>query len=145
MSKKTILILFIISLAFNLAFFGTFLRHRVIPHHGPRDQMMGRPKLPKHSRKDFREFRKSMGEKHREYSKARNQFILALMEEDLIEEQVLERLKSAVEKQTAMEKEIGLSFIKLRKKMTPEEAKMFFRHDLKTKEKQQELMRGRKK
>ena len=145
MSKKTILILFIISLAFNLAFFGTFLMHRVIPHPGIKSPIMGRPKLPKHCREDFRNFRESMGEKHREYSKARKQFILSLMEDDLNEEQVLERLNNAVEKQTAMEKEIGLSFIKLRKEMTSEEAKKFFRHDLKAKEKPQETMRGRKK
>ncbi len=145
MSKKTILILFIVSLAFNFAFFGTYIMHRVIPHPGLNNPIMRRPKLPIHCREDFRELRKKMGEKHRDYFKARREFILSLMEEDLNEEQILERLNNAVEKQTTMEKEIGLSFIKLRKEMTPEEAKMFFRHDLKAKEKPQELMRGRKK
>ena len=44
-----------------------------------------------------------------------------------------------------MEKEIGLSFIKLRKEMTAEEARMFFRQDLKTKKNLLESGRGRKK
>ena len=145
MSKKTIVILFIISLAFNLAFFGTFLIHRVNFGPGIQGPIHGRPKLPKHCREDFRELRKEMGEKHREYFKARRQFILSLLEEDLNEEQVLKKLENAIEKQTIKEKEIGLSFIKLRKEMTAEEARKFFRRDLETKEIPQEPKRGRKK
>jgi len=145
MSKKTIIILFIISLAFNLAFFGTFLIHRVNFGPGIHAPIHGRPKLPKHCREDFRELRKEMGEKHREYFKARRQFILSLLEEDLNEEQVLKKLENAIEKQTIKEREIGLSFIKLRKEMTAEEAKKFFRRDLETKENLLESRRKRKK
>ena len=145
MSKKTIIILFIISLAFNLAFFGTFLIHRVNFGPGIQGPIHGRPKLPKHCREDFRELRKEMGEKHREYFKARKQFILSLLEENLNEEKVLKKLENAIEKQRIKEREIGLSFIKLRKEMTAEEARMFFHQDLKAKEIPQEAKRGREK
>ncbi|MDP8204021.1 MAG: hypothetical protein P9L95_05765 [Candidatus Tenebribacter mawsonii] len=145
MSKKTILILLIISLAFNFAFFGTFLMHRVIRPPMLHEQVQGRPRLPKHCRDDFRELRKEMDEKHREYFKARREFILSLMEEDLNEKQLLERLNIAIEKQTTMEKEIGLSFVKLRKSMTAEEAKQFFHKDLRPDERQPEFERGRRK
>ena len=145
MSKKTVLILLIISLAFNFAFFGTFLYHRVNFRPGLPGAIHGRPKLPIHCREDFRELRKEMGEKHRDYFVARRQFILSLLEEDLNEEQVLKRLENAIEKQTIKEKEIGLSFIKLRKEMTAEEARMFFRQDLKAKENLQEPRRGGRK
>lgn len=145
MSKKTVLILLIISLVFNFAFFGTFLYHRVNFRPGLPGAIHGRPKLPIHCREDFRELRKEMGEKHRDYFIARRQFILSLLEEDLNEEQVIKKLENAIEKQTIKEKEIGLSFIKLRKEMTAEEARMFFRQDLKIKEGLQEAGRGRKK
>ena len=145
MSKKTIIILFIISLAFNLAFFGTFLIHRVNFGPGIHAPIHGRPKLPKHCREDFHKLRNEMGEKHRDYFIARRQFILSLLEEDLNEEEVLKRLENAIEKQTMKEKEIGLSFIKLRKEMTAKEARMFFRQDLKVKERQLGQGEGRKK
>jgi len=145
MSKKTILILLIVSLAFNLAFFGTFLIHRVNFGPGIQGPIHGRPKLPKQSREDFRKFRKEMDEKHREYFKARRQFILSLMEKDIDEEQLLGRLNNAIDKQTSMDKKIGLSFIKLRKEMTAEEARKFFRRDLKAKEIPQEARRGGRK
>ena len=119
--------------------------HRVNFGPGIQGPIHGKPKLPKHCREDFRELRKEMGEKHREYFIARRQFILSLLEEDLNEEEVLKRLENAIEKQTIKEKEIGLSFIQLRKEMTAEEAKKFFRRDLETKENQLEPGRGRKK
>ena len=145
MSKKMIFTILIVSLAFNLAFLGTFLYHRVNFRPGLHGPIHGRPKLPIHCREDFREFRKEMGEKHRDYFIARRQFILSLLEEDLNEEEVLKRLENAIEKQTIKEKEIGLSFIKLRKEMTAKEARMFFRQDLKVKERQLGQGEGRKK
>ena len=145
MSKKTILILLIVSLAFNFAFFGTFLYHRVNFGPGIHAPIHGRPKLPIHCREDFRKLRNEMGEKHHDYFTARRQFILSLLEEDLNEEQVLIKLENAIEKQTIKEREIGLSFIKLRKEMTAEEARKFFRRDLKAKEMPQEAKRGREK
>ena len=145
MSKKMIFTILIISLAFNLAFLGTFRYHRVNFHPGLQGSIHGKPKLPIHCREDFREFRKEMGEKHRDYFIARRQFILSLLEEDLNEEEVLKRLENAIEKQTMKEKEIGLSFIKLRKEMTAKEARMFFRQDLKVKERQLGQGEGRKK
>ena len=145
MSKKTIFILLIVSLAFNLAFLGTFLYHRMNFGPGMSGPIHGRSKLPIQCREDFRKLRKEMGEKHREYFIARRQFILSLLEEDLNEEEVLKRLENAIEKQTIKEKEIGLSFIQLRKEMTAEEAKKFFRRDLETKENLLEPRRKRKK
>ncbi|MEA2096251.1 MAG: hypothetical protein U9P73_06130 [Candidatus Cloacimonadota bacterium] len=145
MSKKTILIILIVSLAFNFAFFGTFLFHRVNFGPGIHGPIHGRPKLPIHCREDFRELRKKMGEKHRDYFVARRQFILSLLEKDLNEEQVLKRLENAIEKQMIKEKEIGLSFIKLRKEMTAEEARLFFRRDLEAKEDKQKPRRGERK
>ena len=145
MSKKTILILLIVSLAFNFAFLGTFLYHRVNFGPGIHAPIHRRPKLPIHCREDFRKLRNEMGKKHHDYFTARRQFILSLLEEDLNEEQVLNKLENAIEKQTIKEREIGLSFIKLRKEMTAEEAKKFFRRDLKAKEMPQEAKRGREK
>lgn len=145
MSKKMIFTILIISLAFNLAFLGTFLYHRVNFHRGLQRPIHGKPKLPILHREDFRKLRKEMDERHREYFVARRQFILSLLEEDINEEEVLKRLENAIEKQTIKEREIGLSFIKLRKEITADEARKFFRRDLKANEMPQEAKRGRKK
>lgn len=145
MSKKTTIIILIISLAFNLAFVGTFLLHRMILRPGINNPMMEKPKLPIHCREDFRKLRKEVDEKHRDYLEARRRFVLSLIEEDLDEDQLLKKLDTAIEKQTLAEKEIGLSFIKLRKKMSPEEAKSFFHNNLRFHDQSERVKRGRKK
>lgn len=145
MSKRSVVIILIISLAFNLAFVGTFLLHRVIIPSAFHDPIMRKPKLPVHVRKDFYELRKEMDEKHREYFQARRAFILSLLEEEPDEEQILKRLDAAIKKQAKVEKEIGLSFIKLRKKMSCDEAKNFFHNDLRQPARTEKVMRRRKK
>jgi len=145
MSKRSVVIILIISLAFNLAFVGTFLLHRVIMPPRFNDPEMGRPRLPVHCRDDFHKLREKMGEKHQEYFQTRREFILSLLEEDPDEQQILNKLDAAIKKQAQVEKEIGLSFIKLRKKMTSEEAKKFFCNDLRQPERDDGMMRRRKK
>lgn len=144
MSKRSVVIILIISLVFNLAFIGTFLRHRVLMPKDRPGPEMGRPKLPIHVRKDFREIRQKMGDKHKEYFQARREFILSLLEEKPDEEQILKKLDEAIKKQTKVEREIGLSFMELRKKMSSEEARNFFKKDIRQPEKVKKMKQVRK-
>ncbi|MCF7857760.1 MAG: hypothetical protein K9N07_00340 [Candidatus Cloacimonetes bacterium] len=144
MPKKTMLLLLIISFAFNLAFLGTYLVRRVDPTFGPFQPDHNRPKLTPGTHEKFMECRDELVERKHAYSEARRRFFLSLINSDLDDNQLKAKLDTLIAKQCIMEKEIGLSFIKLKKEMTTDEAKRFFLHDLRPNNMRSGHMRGRK-
>ena len=122
MSKRTLIIIVIISLAFNLAFIGTFgliqLRRRSFLKHkfGP----------PPELREHFRNRKKHVASFQHDFHQSKMAFIEELKKPDFNEELLNMMMKNAIEKQTAMEIELGKSLIELRKEMSFEEAQRFF-------------------
>ena len=122
MSKRTLIIIVIISLAFNLAFIGTFgliqLRRRSFLKHkfGP----------PPELREHFRNRKEHIASFRHDFHQSKIDFIEELKKPDFNEELLYMMLKNAIEKQTAMEIELGKSLIELRKEMSFEEARKFF-------------------
>ena len=122
MSKRALTIIVIISLAFNLAFIGTFgiiqyrrkifLERRFIPH----------PQLRKH----FMTCKEHIAPLRYDFHQSKIDFIEELKKPDFNEELLNMMLENAIEKQTAMEIELGKSLIELRKEMSFEEAQKFF-------------------
>jgi len=122
MSKRALTIIVIISLAFNLAFIGTFgliqlrrrsfLKHKFGPHPQLKEHFMMRKEHIAPLRYDFHQ--------------SKVDFIEELKKPDFNEELLNKMLKNAIEKQTAMEIELGKSLIELRKEMSFEDAQRFF-------------------
>ena len=122
MSKRALTIIVIISLAFNLAFIGTFgliqLRRRSLLKHkfGP----------PPVLREHFRNRKEHIASFQHDFHQSKIAFIEELKKPDFNEELLNKMLENAIEKQTAMEIELGKSLIELRKEMSFEEAQRFF-------------------
>ena len=122
MSKRTLIIIVIISLAFNLAFIGTFgliqLRRRSLLKHkfGP----------PPELREHFRNRKEHIAPLRYYFHQSKIAFIEELKKPDFNEELLNKMLENAIEKQTAMEIELGKSLIELRKEMSFEETQKFF-------------------
>lgn len=125
MSNRTLSILVVISLSFNIAFLGMFLFHRIrgpIPHHDPREFNMP---------PEMREFLKKSREKFKplrdDFEQSRRILSDALAEKEYDEAELLLLLEETLQKQDVMERAMGIHLIELRKNMTPEQAENFFR------------------
>jgi len=122
MSKRALTIIVIISLAFNLAFIGTFgliqLRKRSFLENkfGP----------PPELREHFRNHKEHIAPFQHDFHQSKMDFIEELKKPDFNEELLYKMLENAVDKQTTMEIELGRSLIELRKEMSFEEAQKFF-------------------
>ena len=122
MSKRALTIIVIISLAFNLAFIGTFgliqFRRRSFLKHtfGP----------PPELREHFRNRKEHIAPLRYDFHQSKVDFIEELKKPDFNEELLNMMLENAIEKQTAMEIELGKSLIEIRKEMNFEEAQRFF-------------------
>ncbi len=122
MSKRALTIIVIISLAFNLAFIGTFgliqlRRKNFFPHKfGP----------PRELREHFRNLKNNIAPFRHDFHLSKKDFIEELKKPDFNEEFLHKMLENAIQKQTAMERELGKSLIELRKEMSLEEAQRFF-------------------
>ncbi|MBM4399611.1 MAG: periplasmic heavy metal sensor [Candidatus Cloacimonetes bacterium] len=137
MSKQWIVILLLISLAFNLAVLGIFL-YTSIYHKPPfcppgmrPPHEMGRPDLPDRD-KDKDKF--PFAFENREEIKAlrdtfmlkRREFMQIMRNEPFNEKEALAAMETSLKAQEGLEKKLGTSLIEKRKKMSPEEAKEFF-------------------
>ena len=122
MSKRALTIIVIISLAFNLAFIGTFsliqLRRRSFLKHEFRPP----PELREH----FRNRKEHIASFQHDFHQSKIAFIEELKKPDFNEELLNKMMENAIRKQTAMEIELGKSLIELRKEMSFEEAQKFF-------------------
>ena len=123
MSKRLLIVLFIISIAFNVAFLGgagyhlviSRMAHRLIP-----------PGINPQVRNHYLECRNEIAPLMKEFHESKQEFINELARKDIDEEKLHIMLRNSIEKQTRMERELGLSMIEMRKRLTPEEAKKMF-------------------
>lgn len=125
MSKKTLLVIVIISLAFNSAFFGVFIYRRVLLH----NRHLQDPRfhhIPPQCRERFLEDRESMLPLKVEFELSKKRFMRTLMNEEFDRELLEKKLKETIDRQVRMEHEMGQLLIKLRSEMTPEESQGFF-------------------
>jgi hypothetical protein len=142
MSKQLLYILLLISLAFNLAFIGSFLywRHQFKydfmngkhPHEmrGNRPPQWDGPPMapPGHRPDDFGWMgNKQIIEPYREkFAASKEEFFKALQQPVVNEEVLKQKLEASLQNHTALEKQIGLRLIEMRKKMTSQQANEFF-------------------
>ena len=126
MSKRMLIILAYLSFAFNVAFVGMFIYHRFYVF-GVHERLPNcdSPEIER-IRERYKMERKFIQPKKMEFDEQKKEFIERLKQENFDEKKLLKQLNIAIKKQMEMEKEIGLRLIKLRKQMTPEEAKYFF-------------------
>ncbi len=126
MSKKTLFAIVIISLAFNLAFFGVFIYRRVLLH----DRHLPDPRfhhIPPHCRERFLEDKESILPLKIEFELSKRRFMRTLTNEEFDRELLEKKLKETIDRQVRMEHEMGQLLIKLRSEMTPEESQGFFK------------------
>jgi len=143
MSKRWIVILLLISLAFNLAVMGMFISitifHRPpcpLPEegnprwgHGPdRPQGMGMPPM---LAQRFGFNREKIMPCNIEFSEKRTAFLATLAKSDFSEQEARLALNQSLAAHQKLEAVMGNDLIELRKKMTPEEAHQVFEKMLK--------------
>ena len=123
MTKRSVNIFLIISLAFNIAFLGGFvysLINRPFSPHFPEHDMNPRAQAFYMERKD------KMRGCFQKFHESKDEFVSYLGSEDYNEKKVMELLEKSVEDQMIMEREMGLSMIEMRKRLSAEEAKEIF-------------------
>ena len=128
MLKRTLIILFIISMVFNIAFVSTFIYHRIMmrprfPEHLPPEHPQPHP--PEFIEK-IEEGKKKIIPLRMEFQESKKVFIEALKSDNFNKEELIKILEKTIENQVKMEKELGIRLIELRKEMNPEQAKKFF-------------------
>jgi len=127
MSKKLLYILLLISLAFNISFLSMFAYHRIVMRKIHRMNQPGIP--PDHEfQPNFRKIMEDLKPIQDEFHKIRHDFIIDLSRKEFNEENAKKLLDEAIQKQLEMEREIGIRFINIRKNMSDEKAKRFFRN-----------------
>jgi hypothetical protein len=134
MSKHLILILLLVSLAFNLAVLGIFL-YSGIYHRPPfrPDQMMqpwGRHEPGNWHRRDSLESRLDNNDEIRqlrlEFMQARKAFMQVMMKDQFVEKDALAAMETSLKAQQKLEQKLGESLISLRQKLSADEAKKLF-------------------
>ncbi len=126
MKNRLLRILFLISIIFNMAFIGNYIYRKYflyskLLHHKFSE-------LPHHKLEELREIRKKIWQKRQRYLQERKEFMLMLQSPDFNKAELEKKLKATIKNEMEMEKKIGENLIKLRSKMTPQEAKEFFRN-----------------
>ncbi len=124
MSKRLTGILLIISIAFNLAFLGTFIYHRYIAKP---------PFPPDFPRKPHPEFLELIKENRKEihmcrsrFSRAKEDFMKALRDPNTTNDELQEKLSYSMGMLMELERTIGNTLIAAREKLTPEQRLMMF-------------------
>ncbi|HHE37549.1 MAG TPA: hypothetical protein ENL20_03125 [Candidatus Cloacimonetes bacterium] len=154
MLKRTLIILFIISMVFNIAFVSTFIYHRIMMRPRFPEQPIPEPLSPYPELIErIEEGKKQIMPLRQKFQKSKTAFIEALKSQDFNKEELMLILEKTLENQVKMEKELGLRLIELRKEMNPEQARRFFcRRQFQQPEKQQpkfpkfrELIKNRRK
>ena len=127
MSNRTLTILVLISLAFNLAFMGgaVYLRLKAGPRvHRITDFRDNHPEFRafiQNRRQEIKTFRD-------DFENSRQEYIRMLCQPEINDSLLIRRLNQTIEKQTRMERELGMLMIEMRKMMTPHQACRFFQH-----------------
>jgi hypothetical protein len=125
MQKRSVQILLIVSLAFNLAFigFGTLRYFKVQRFSDPRVRFRHAPQVIK---EHFREHREIIDPIRDEIDIIRGQFIAELKKPDFDEDRLQEKLDQYLSKQAELERIMGNNFIEIRKNLTAEQVEEFF-------------------
>lgn len=127
MKNSTYKILLAISIIFNIAFIGNVIYHKYIKKN-PYEKMIHENNLPHNDMMRFH--RAEMVRDRRNYVEKRREFIEMLMAPNFDEKALEKKLNLTIDKEKKMERKMGEHLIELRKNMTPEEAKRFFRRIL---------------
>lgn len=141
MSKRWIVILLFVSLAFNLAVLGVFLytsyfnrmpfclynerpdKELAEHRYSREDRERERPEFTLGNRDEIKQLRSEFMQKRRE-------FINTLCKENINEQEVMAAMQASLNAQEKLENLVGTSMLDLRKKMTPEQAKDYFQRIL---------------
>lgn len=126
MTNRTLLIILVISLAFNLAFVLSYLYH--ITFENKTKEQHFRP--PVWEKPELREYTSRHKEQiisnRREFLEKRRAFLQQLQSEDFDRQSAEAQLDKLIAKQMQMEREMGKRLIEIRTQMSAEEAKTFF-------------------
>ena len=121
MTNKTLSILVIISLAFNTAFLGTFLFHRIAENKIRHKYQKNYPKL--HC--IMQEIREELTPLHEHTAQRKLEFITELRNPQFNEANLKEKLDQVIKAQLEMEQNLGEMLIKMRSEMSPEQLDFF--------------------
>jgi len=111
-------------MAFNIAFISVFVYHRLVVR-----QMMCNTPPPPHIPQKLREnFMKNMHPFQQNFHQKKEEFSRNLMRKNFDPEEASKKLNETLEKQMQMERELGENLIKMRTKMTHDEAVEFFKN-----------------
>ncbi len=126
MSNRTLTILVIISLAFNLAFLGSFVYHRYI------DGPDGPPDFPRKPPSEFLELihqnREMIHGCRERFHDAKADFMKSLHDPEITDDELRIKLDRSIDLLKDLEENIGSTMIEARKNMTPEQRQKMFEH-----------------
>ncbi len=128
MSKKFLVTIFLVSIAFNLAFIGTFAYLHFFRLREDRMPPAFHQNMPANFRKKLFVNRKILRPVHEDFLDAKFEFLQSLFTKDFDHAISQEKLDITIEKQTLMERKMGELLIKARERMTPEEIKRMIEH-----------------
>lgn len=129
MRQRTINILVFISLAFNLAFVGMFLYHRIHFERG-RPPFSDRHAAPPFFKDNFRDVMKECEAERREFHQASRKFFIMLTSDDMDDEILRTQLDSVLTSQFKFQQKMGEGMIQTHHKLSPkqlEEAREFLK------------------
>ncbi len=132
MSKRWLLILLLISFAFNLAVLGSFIyirvffAHRFCPPPPPPHLSQGRPDMPFREMWDRLPDDENLPLLHKEFRDGKIKLMTELAKDPINEENIKHILEQSLISQSALERKLADRLILLRKSMTAEEAKEYF-------------------
>lgn len=126
MSKKLLYILLLISLAFNLAFLGSFFYFRATHPRPPRDfPPPGMPGPEGRGRFPFEESDSTRALRG-VFMETKQELMQELAKDTIDESSINNIIQRSLQAQATLEANLGKRLIELRKKMSAEEAKEFF-------------------
>lgn len=135
MNKRLLYALLIISLAFNLAFLGSFIflrfRHIRPPFHPLMKTRELRMQPPALMDRPYAEESPAIQAKRNEFRKAKITLFRELAKDPVNEARVTQILEASMAAQSSLERDLGVAMLELRKSMTPEEAKTHFENRIK--------------
>lgn len=126
MRNRTLVIILIISLTFNLAVVLSYLYHVTIvsrtEEYHFRPPVWEKPELKEYTSKH----REQIISKRRQFLEMRREFLQLLQAEDFDRQSAEAQLDKLIDNQMQMEREMGARLIEIRTQMTAEEVKDFF-------------------
>jgi hypothetical protein len=140
-SKHLLVILLIVSLAFNLAVAGMFLYTSI--YHRPPFYPPGIGMMPGHDNHDhwfhkkdrdehnpFQEENEEIQKLRDDFMQKRMDFMHVMMQEGFVDSAAVAAMESSLKAQEELERKLGAALIEMRSKMNNEEAKEYFQKRL---------------